>query len=134
MPSLFLPAGISEFFTTEEYFTAPIDPLAKHQRTILERLNNVHFDQLKNLVRTYSGEKFRTAIMYAVDEYGFNILHLMGMNLGPMFDSLFLFLFFLSMNAIIYWTKRSHTLWINQTEKKTIRLDLMTDHYVSWTS
>ena len=73
--ALYLPSqGTSEYFSNEEYLAAPLDPLAKFQRYILERMNNHHSEELGNLVCHYTKEKFQSVIMYQVDRFGFNIL------------------------------------------------------------
>jgi hypothetical protein len=73
--ALFLPAkNSSEFVDPKDFIDASIDPLAIHQRKILEGMNSNHENDLKLLVKDYANIKANDAVMYFVDKYGFNIL------------------------------------------------------------
>ena len=73
--AMFLPAkNASEYISSSEFIDAPVDPLAIHQRKILEGMNSNHESDLQVLVRHYADIKSEKAIMYFVDKYGFNIL------------------------------------------------------------
>lgn len=73
--AMFLPAkNASEYISTQEFIDAVVDPLAIHQRKILEGMNSNHESDLKLLVNHYADIQTENAVLYFVDKYGFNIL------------------------------------------------------------
>lgn len=70
----FLPSkGASEYVSDKEYLSAPLDPLAKFQRPILDKMNDQSADLLR-LIEYYANIKPERALMYFVDQYGCNVL------------------------------------------------------------
>jgi hypothetical protein len=73
--AFYLPSNdSSEFISKSEYTNAPLDPLSKSQRSILNNINTQHTTDLHQLVKFYAELTPQSTLMYYVDQYGCNIL------------------------------------------------------------